>query len=63
MGLYEGFKCKWNNDYLDDPLFEEAQALCEKIAILNKGELIACNDTTDLLARVNLKVININTAI
>ena len=38
---------------------EEAQALCEKIAILNKGELIACNDTSDLLARVNLKVINI----
>ena len=38
---------------------EEAQALCEKIAILNKGELIACNDTSDLLAKVNLKVINI----
>ncbi len=38
---------------------EEAQALCEKIAILNKGELIACNDTSDLLSRVNLKVINI----
>ena len=32
---------------------EEAQALCEKIAILNKGELIACNDTSDLLAREN----------
>ena len=38
---------------------EEAQALCEKIAILNKGELIACNDTSDLLSRVNLKIINI----
>ena len=38
---------------------EEAEALCEKIAILNNGELIACNDTSDLLARVNLKVINI----
>ena len=38
---------------------EEAEALCEKIAILNKGELIACNDTSDLLARVNLKIINI----
>ena len=38
---------------------EEAEALCEKIAILNRGELIACNDTSDLLARVNLKVINI----
>ena len=38
---------------------EEAQSLCEKIAILNKGELIACNDTSDLLARVNLKIINI----
>ena len=25
---------------------EEAEALCEKIAILNKGELIACNDTS-----------------
>ena len=33
--------------------------LREKIAILNKGELIACNDTSDLLARINLKVINI----
>jgi ABC-2 type transport system ATP-binding protein len=38
---------------------EEAEALCEKIAILNKGELIACNNTSDLLARVNLKVINV----
>ena len=38
---------------------EEAEALCAKIAILNNGELIACNDTSDLLARVNLKVINI----
>ena len=38
---------------------EEAEALCEKIAILNKGELIACNDTSDLLERVNLKVINV----
>ena len=35
---------------------EEAESLCEKIAILNKGELIACNDTSDLLARVNLKL-------
>ncbi len=38
---------------------EEAEALCERIAILNEGELIACNDTNDLLDRVNLKVINI----
>ena len=38
---------------------EEAEALCEKIAILNKGELIACNETSDLLAKVNLKVLNI----
>ena len=38
---------------------EEAEALCEKIAILNKGKLIACDDTSDLLAKVNLKVINI----
>ena len=38
---------------------EEAEALCEKIAILNNGQLIACNDTSELLARVNLKVINV----
>ena len=38
---------------------EEAEALCEKIAILNKGKLIACDDTSDLLAKVNLKVINV----
>ena len=38
---------------------EEAEALCEKIAILNKGELIACNDTSELLAKVNLKSMNI----
>ena len=38
---------------------EEAESLCEEIAILNKGELIACNETSDLLARVNLKVINV----
>ena len=38
---------------------EEAEALCEKIAILNKGELIACNDTSELLEKVNLKSMNI----
>ena len=38
---------------------EEAEALCEKIAILNKGELIACNETADLLAKVNLKSMKI----
>ena len=38
---------------------EEAESLCEQIAILNKGKLIACNDTSDLLAKVNLKVLNI----
>ncbi len=38
---------------------EEAEALCERIAILNEGGLIACNDTIDLLDKVNLKVINI----
>ena len=38
---------------------EEAEALCQKIAILNKGNLIACNDTSELLAKVNLKSMNI----
>ena len=38
---------------------EEAEALCKKIAILNKGKLIACDDTSDLLAKVSLKVINV----
>ena len=36
---------------------EEAEELCDKIAIINHGEIIACEDTEDLLSRVDNKEI------
>ena len=34
---------------------EEAQALCDRVAIINHGELVACDDTSALLARLDSK--------
>ncbi len=36
---------------------EEAQELCDKIAIINHGEVVACEDTETLLGRINNKEI------
>jgi ABC-2 type transport system ATP-binding protein len=36
---------------------EEAEAMCDRIAILNHGEVVACEDTPDLLARVDAKTL------
>jgi len=36
---------------------EEAEAMCERIAILNHGELVACENTPDLLARLDAKTL------
>ena len=36
---------------------EEAEALCDTIAIINQGELITCEKTPDLLARLDSKQI------
>jgi ABC-2 type transport system ATP-binding protein len=38
---------------------EEAEKVCDEIAILNKGDLVACSKTRELIERVNLKVIHI----
>ena len=37
---------------------EEAQELCEQIAIINHGEVVACEDTETLLGRINNKEIH-----
>lgn len=34
---------------------EEAEQLCDRIAIINHGQVIACESTSDLLARLDLK--------
>ena len=34
---------------------EEAQELCDRVAIINHGELVACDDTSALLARLDSK--------
>ena len=34
---------------------EEAQALCDRIAIINHGDVVACEPTPDLLARISEK--------
>ncbi|HBH25996.1 MAG TPA: multidrug ABC transporter ATP-binding protein [Rhodospirillaceae bacterium] len=38
---------------------EEAQALCERVAIIDKGALVACEATEDLLARVQAKSVTV----
>ncbi len=39
---------------------EEAQALCDRVAIMHHGALIACEDTQTLLARVQSKEITLH---
>ncbi len=36
---------------------EEAQELCDRIAIINHGQVVACDDTRSLLARVDAKTL------
>ena len=36
---------------------EEAEAMCDRIAILNHGEVVVCEDTPDLLARIDAKTL------
>jgi ABC-2 type transport system ATP-binding protein len=36
---------------------EEAEAMCDRIAILNHGEVVACEDTPGLLARIDAKTL------
>jgi len=36
---------------------EEAEAMCERIAIINHGEVVACENTSDLLARLDSKTL------
>lgn len=38
---------------------EEAQELCDRIAIINQGRLVACEPTPDLLARMDSKAVAI----
>jgi ABC-2 type transport system ATP-binding protein len=36
---------------------EEAQELCDRIAIINRGEVVACEATSDLLARIDTRAV------
>jgi len=36
---------------------EEAEALCDTIAIVNRGELVACEPTTELLRRLDSRAV------
>jgi ABC-2 type transport system ATP-binding protein len=36
---------------------EEAEAMCDRIAILDHGEVVACEDTPELLARIDKKTL------
>ena len=38
---------------------EEAERFCDRIAIINHGKLVACEDTPDLLKRLDSKVLTI----
>jgi len=41
---------------------EEAQSLCDEIAILDRGRIVACERTPDLLGRVRDKVLSVSPA-
>ena len=41
---------------------EEAQALCDRIAIVNRGEVVACEPTKDLLGRLDTRAVVITPA-
>jgi ABC-2 type transport system ATP-binding protein len=36
---------------------EEAQELCDQIAIINRGEVVACEATADLLGRIDTRAV------
>ena len=36
---------------------EEAQELCDQIAIINRGQVVACEPTTTLLARMDTRMV------
>jgi ABC-2 type transport system ATP-binding protein len=36
---------------------EEAEAMCDRIAIINRGEVVACEEKADLLARIESKTL------
>ena len=38
---------------------EEAEELCDQIAIINKGEIIACEPTTQLVGRLDRKDVHL----
>ncbi|MGC6511822.1 MAG: ABC transporter ATP-binding protein [Parvibaculales bacterium] len=40
---------------------EEAQALCDRIAIIDHGEVVACDDTSNLLSLIDRKTLVIRT--
>jgi ABC-2 type transport system ATP-binding protein len=42
---------------------EEAEAMCDRIAILNHGELVACEDTPALLSRIDAKTLLLRLAV
>jgi ABC-2 type transport system ATP-binding protein len=36
---------------------EEAEALCDRIAIVNRGEVVACESTRDLVGRLDIRAV------
>ena len=41
---------------------EEAEAMCDRIAIINHGEVVACDDTPALLAKIDAKTLVLHLA-
>ncbi|MFX8945997.1 ABC transporter ATP-binding protein, partial [Acinetobacter baumannii] len=41
---------------------EEAEELCDRIAIINKGQLVACDTTPTLISRLDRKDLRITVA-
>ena len=53
--LYPPFARQGNNHSIDHPLLEEAEELCDQIAIINKGEVVTCQPTEELLRSLDHK--------
>ena len=50
-----GLNARGTTILLTTHYLEEAQTLCDRVAIINHGELVACDDTQALLARLDSK--------
>ena len=57
IGLGEGAGATGVTVVLTTHYLEEAEALCDTIAIVNRGEVVACEPTSQLLRRIDTRTV------